>query len=124
MTELGEELLSYHRDENYKIIRLRDDLISAVRYAFMERYKGKLLDGCEPHGRAPGIAGARCGQWHLSQPNLPAAVPIIPTANRHFHRTAVMSGSYANSLDLGNCARALSGTQAGRLQRPSRFRSV
>lgn len=20
-------------------------------------YKGKLLDGCEPHGRAPGIAG-------------------------------------------------------------------
>ena len=57
MTELGEELLSYHRDENYKIIRLRDDLISAVRYAFMERYKGKLLDGCEPHGRAPGIAG-------------------------------------------------------------------
>ena len=42
MTELGEELLSYHRDEDYKIIRLRDDLISAVRYAFMERYKGKL----------------------------------------------------------------------------------
>ena len=38
MTELGEELLSYHRDEDYKIIRLRDDLISAVRYAFMERY--------------------------------------------------------------------------------------
>jgi hypothetical protein len=57
MTELGEELLSYHRDENYKIIRLCDDLISAVRYAFMEHYKGKLLDGCEPHGRAPGIAG-------------------------------------------------------------------
>jgi hypothetical protein len=57
MTELGEELLSYHRDEDYKIIQLRDDLISAVRYAFMERYKGKLLDGCEPHGRAPGIAG-------------------------------------------------------------------
>jgi hypothetical protein len=24
MTELGEELLSYHRDEDYKIIRLRD----------------------------------------------------------------------------------------------------
>jgi hypothetical protein len=41
-----------------------------------------------------------------------------------FSRTAVMSGSYANSLDLGNCARALSGTQAGRLQLPSRFRSV
>jgi hypothetical protein len=31
MTELGQELLSYHRDEDYKIIRLRDDLISAVR---------------------------------------------------------------------------------------------
>ena len=57
MTELGEELLSYRRDENYKIIRLRDEVISAVRYAFMERYNGKLLDGCEPYGRAPGIAG-------------------------------------------------------------------
>lgn len=128
MTELGEELLSYHRDDDYKIIRLRDDLISAVRYAFMERYKGKLLDGCEPHGGHPASPAstirARCGQWRLSQPNLPAAVLIIPTANRHFHRTALMSGSYANSLDLGNRARALSGTQAGRLQLPNRFRSV
>lgn len=28
----------------------------------MERYKGKLLDGCEPHGRAPGMRTirARC----------------------------------------------------------------
>jgi hypothetical protein len=92
MTQLGEELLSYHRDDDYKIIRLRDDLISAVRYAFMERYKGKLLDGCEPHGGHPASPAstirARCGQWRLSQPNLPVAVLIIPTANRHFHRTA------------------------------------
>src|SRR5262249_30186347 len=57
MSELGEELLSYHRDENYKIVRLRDDLISAVRYAFMSRTKGQLLDACQSYGRAPGIAG-------------------------------------------------------------------
>ena len=57
MSELGEELLSYHRDENYKIVRLRDDLISAVRYAFMSRHKGRLLDACESYGRAPGVAG-------------------------------------------------------------------
>ena len=37
MSELGEEILSYHRDEDYKIVRLRDDLISAARYAFMSR---------------------------------------------------------------------------------------
>jgi hypothetical protein len=94
----------------------------------MERYKGKLLDGCEPHDRAPGIAGEydpRPVRPAAPQPTQFApAVPIIPTVNRHFHRTALMSGSYANSLDLGNCARALSGTQAGRLQLPSRFRSV
>ena len=29
MSELGEEILSYHRDEDYKIVRLRDDLLSA-----------------------------------------------------------------------------------------------
>ena len=128
MTELGEELLSYHRDEDYKIIRLRDDLISAVRYAFMERYKGKLLDGCEPHGRAPGIAG----EYDPRPVRLVAPQPTQfargnanhPDGESTFHRTALMSGSYANSLDLGNCARALSGTQAGRLQLPSRFRSV
>jgi phage terminase large subunit-like protein len=55
MTELGEELLNYHRDEDYKIVPLRDDLISAVRYAFMMRRNGKPLDGCEPYGRSPGV---------------------------------------------------------------------
>jgi phage terminase large subunit-like protein len=56
MTELAEEILSYHRDVDYKIVKLRDDLISAARYAFMMRRSGKLLDACEPYGRAPGIA--------------------------------------------------------------------
>ncbi len=54
MSELAEEILSYHRDEDYKIVRLRDDLISAVRYAFMMRRSGKVLDDCETYGRAPG----------------------------------------------------------------------
>jgi hypothetical protein len=35
-------------------VRLRDDLISAVRYAFMMRRSGRLLDECENYGRAPG----------------------------------------------------------------------
>jgi phage terminase large subunit-like protein len=58
MTELGEELLNWHRDEDYKIVRLRDDLISAVRYAFMMRRSGKVLNDCDSYGRAPGVAGA------------------------------------------------------------------
>jgi phage terminase large subunit-like protein len=55
MTELGEELLNYHRDEDYKIVPLRDDLISAVRYAFMMRRSGRRLDECEAYGRSPGV---------------------------------------------------------------------
>ena len=55
MSELGEEILSYHRDEDYKVVRLRDDLISAVRYAFMMRRSGKLAEDCEAYGRAPGV---------------------------------------------------------------------
>jgi phage terminase large subunit-like protein len=58
MSELGEEILSYHRDEDYKIVKLRDDLISAVRYAFMMRRSGKLLDECDSYGRAPGAHDA------------------------------------------------------------------
>ncbi len=57
MTELAEEILNYHRDEDYKIVRLRDDQISAVRYAFMMRAQGKMLDDCDSYGRAPGVAG-------------------------------------------------------------------
>ena len=57
LSELAEEILSYHRDEDYKIVRLRDDLISAVRYAFMMRRHGKSLETCETYGRAPGIDG-------------------------------------------------------------------
>ncbi|MEO6781842.1 MAG: terminase family protein [Bradyrhizobium sp.] len=55
MSELTEEILSYHRDEDYKIVRMRDDLISAARYAFMMRRHGKRLDQCESYGSAPGI---------------------------------------------------------------------
>jgi hypothetical protein len=55
MSELAEEILNYHRDEDYKIVRLRDDLISSVRYAFMMRRHGKPLEACEDYGRAPGV---------------------------------------------------------------------
>lgn len=55
MSELGEEILSYHRDEDYKIVRLRDDLISAARYAFMMRRSGKLSAECDSYGVAPGV---------------------------------------------------------------------
>jgi hypothetical protein len=58
MSELAEEILNYHRDEDYKVVRLRDDLISAVRYAFMMRRSGKQLDVCDAYGRAPGVETA------------------------------------------------------------------
>jgi hypothetical protein len=56
MSEFGEEFLNYHRDEDYKIVKLRDDLLSSMRYAFMMRRSGKQLDTCESYGRAPGVA--------------------------------------------------------------------
>ena len=54
MSELGEEILQCHRDEDYKIVKLRHDLISAARYSFMMRRSGEQLDECEVYGRAPG----------------------------------------------------------------------
>jgi phage terminase large subunit-like protein len=65
MGELSEEILNYHRDEDYKIVPLRDDLISAVRYSFMMRRQGKALDLCETYGRAP---GADAGQYDPRPP--------------------------------------------------------
>ena len=35
LTDWFEEKLNYHRDENGKIVKVQDDLISATRYAYM-----------------------------------------------------------------------------------------
>ena len=72
MSELAEEILSYHRDEDYKIVKLREDLISAVRYAFMARRHGKNLTDCEEYARHPGLGD----QYDLRPPRrLPSDPP-------------------------------------------------
>jgi hypothetical protein len=48
--ELFEELRMYHRDENYRILKQRDDLICALRYAIMMKRSGKPLAECEGVG--------------------------------------------------------------------------
>jgi Terminase RNaseH-like domain len=52
-TELLEELRHYHRDENYKIVKVRDDLVSALRYAVMMKRYGKPIKECEGIGHGP-----------------------------------------------------------------------
>lgn len=49
-SELIEELRHYHRDENYKIVKQRDDMVSALRYAVMMRRSGKPRDECDGVG--------------------------------------------------------------------------
>jgi phage terminase large subunit-like protein len=48
--ELLEELRNYHRDEDFRIVKQRDDLVSAVRYAIMMRRGGKPLSACDGTG--------------------------------------------------------------------------
>lgn len=49
-TELLEEMRNYHRDEDFKIVKQLDDLISALRYAIMMKRHGKPLSDCEGIG--------------------------------------------------------------------------
>jgi phage terminase large subunit-like protein len=49
--ELLEELASWERDDNGKPIPLRDDCISALRYAVMMRRKARVLDETRPGHR-------------------------------------------------------------------------
>ncbi|MCA1474769.1 terminase family protein [Bradyrhizobium sp. NBAIM08] len=58
--ELLEELRNYHRDEDFKIVKQRDDLVSAMRYAIMMRRHGKALADCDGigYGNYP-MAGPR-----------------------------------------------------------------
>ena len=48
--ELLEELRMYHGDENYRIVKQRDDLICALRYAIIMKRSGKPLSECEGVG--------------------------------------------------------------------------
>jgi hypothetical protein len=47
---LIEELGHYHRDENFRIVKKRDDLVSALRYAVMMRRSGKPRSECDGIG--------------------------------------------------------------------------
>jgi hypothetical protein len=59
-TELLEEIRHYHRDEDYRIVKQQDDLVSALRYAIMMRRHGKARSECDGvgYGRMP-YAGQR-----------------------------------------------------------------
>jgi phage terminase large subunit-like protein len=48
--EMIDEMRNYHRDEDFKIVKQRDDLVSALRYAIMMRRSGKPLAECEGIG--------------------------------------------------------------------------
>jgi len=48
--ELLDELRNYHRDENFKIVKQRDDLVSALRYACMMKRQGRALSECDGIG--------------------------------------------------------------------------
>jgi phage terminase large subunit-like protein len=48
--ELLEELRHYHRNEDFKIVKQRDDLVSALRYAVMMRRSGRARSDCEGVG--------------------------------------------------------------------------
>jgi phage terminase large subunit-like protein len=51
--ELLDEIRNYHRDEDFRIVKQRDDLVSAVRYAVMMRRHGKPLNDCQGIGYGP-----------------------------------------------------------------------
>src|SRR6516164_5780163 len=49
-SELLEELRTYHRDEDFRIVKQRDDLVSAFRYAVMMRRSGRTRSECDGVG--------------------------------------------------------------------------
>lgn len=52
--ELIEEARNYHYDDSFRIVKVRDDLVSAFRYAVMSRRFGKPRAECDGIGRSIG----------------------------------------------------------------------
>ena len=80
--ELIDELRNYHRDDGFKIVKQRDDLMSAMRYAVMMRRAARrdsiatafLVRGSSSllHSKAAPTAASAS----------PSAHPLIPAATR------------------------------------------
>jgi hypothetical protein len=49
LRDVFDEILQYHRDEKGKIVKVRDDLLDAIRYAYMMKREsipyGDIIDG-------------------------------------------------------------------------------
>jgi phage terminase large subunit-like protein len=52
-TELLEEMRHYHRDQDFRIVKQRDDMVSALRYAVMSKRRGKPMSECDGVGFGP-----------------------------------------------------------------------
>lgn len=48
LSDFFDEKMSYHRDENGKIVKLNDDILSATRYAYMMRRFARQRFQCRP----------------------------------------------------------------------------
>src|SRR5689334_8776082 len=79
-----DELRNYHRDEDFRVVRQRDDMVRALRYAIMMRRHGKALQECEGIGHGgllyavqrPG-QGAGEQQFALGSISHPTVGPAI-----------------------------------------------
>ena len=75
--ELIDELRNYHRDDGLKIVKQRDDLIAAMRYAIMMRRSGKARQHCDgvpgTRFKFPFALKSRAGGQHfaIGSPNHP-----------------------------------------------------
>jgi phage terminase large subunit-like protein len=52
-SELLEEMRHYHRSEDFRLVKQRDDLVCALRYAVMMRRSGRPLSDCDGIGYGP-----------------------------------------------------------------------
>jgi hypothetical protein len=68
--ELLEQLRHYHRDDDFKVVKSRDHLIDALRYAVMMKRNGKARLECQGvgYGTMP-YAGHRPEGRHRTQRN-------------------------------------------------------
>ena len=92
-SELLEELRTYHRDEDFRIVKQRDDLVSAFRYAVMMRRSGRTRSECDGvgYGTQP-YAGQRRerGEEIAAQVRTPKNGNKTKGFTRHTVRNSVM----------------------------------
>lgn len=106
-----EEFRLYHRDENGKIVKLNDDVLSAVRYAYMMRRFAKMMRDIKNQKRKRYQPQSGPSHGELKWPTKTDSIPFCVSLTRTGWRAMKPEPRRQMTCILAECRNGMTGYQ-------------